>query len=130
MPTPLMIADPQPEMGNAAHHYEALLRISEALSTCSEPEELPRVLADHLYSVIDFDHLDIIVFKENSNEIEWHVWGAKPISFPDFPVEETSIWHVYRTQEALHIPDWREEHRFPSLKRMLEAQGHKFGSAI
>ena len=58
--------------------YEAVLRISEALSACREPEELARVLADQLSEFLSFDHLDVMVLKEGSTEIEWHVWGKGP----------------------------------------------------
>jgi formate hydrogenlyase transcriptional activator len=125
-----MSAEPQPALGTNAQRYEALIRISEALSACGEPEELSRVLADQLRELISFDHLDVLVFKENSNEIEWHGWGEGPIAFPDIPVEETSSWHVYRTQEALHIADWSVDARFPHLKQLLEASGIKLGSVI
>ena len=65
-------------LGTDAQRYEeALFRISEALSACGEPEKLARVLADQLRELISFDHLDVLVFKENSNEIEWQGWGAR-----------------------------------------------------
>src|SRR5262250_638393 len=38
--------------GSASQRYEALLRISESLSACCEPEELSRVLANQLDGVI------------------------------------------------------------------------------
>jgi len=43
-----------------------------------------------LRELISFDHLDVLVFKENSNEIEWRGRGEGPIAFPDIPVEETA----------------------------------------
>ena len=50
--------------------YDAVLRISEALSACSEPEELARVLAEQL------GHISFVLWlKENSNEIEWRAHG-------------------------------------------------------
>src|SRR5882762_11041897 len=101
-----MNPEPQVVLGTDAERYGALFRIWEALSACGEPEGLARVLADQLRELISFDHLDTLIFKENSNEIEWHEWGTEPIPLPDLPVEETSTWHVFRTQEPLHVPDW------------------------
>ena len=72
-----MSPEPQLALGTDAERYEALLRISEALSACGEPEELARVLADQLRELISFDHLDVQIFKEDSNEIEWH--GLLPV---------------------------------------------------
>jgi formate hydrogenlyase transcriptional activator len=125
-----MSREPQLALGTDAQRYGALFRISEALSACGEPEELARVLADQLRDLIRFDHLDVLIFKENSSEIEWHGWGTEPVAFPDLPVEETSSWHVYNTQEPCHIADWEAENAFPRLKRLLEKGGLKVGSVI
>jgi formate hydrogenlyase transcriptional activator len=124
--------NPEPEfaLGTDAERYEALLRISEALSVCGEPEELARVLADQLRELLSFDHLDVLIFKEDSNEIEWQGWATEPIAFPDLPVEETSSWHVYNTQEPCHIADWDADGRFPRLKQLVEKGGLKLGSVI
>jgi formate hydrogenlyase transcriptional activator len=113
-----------------AERYGALFRITEALSACREPEELARVLAGELRELINFDHLDVLIFKENSSEIEWHGWGTEPVAFPSLPVEETSSWHVYNTQEPCHIADWEADGAFPRLKRLLEEGGLKVGSVI
>src|SRR5882724_1157578 len=125
-----MSPEPQLALATDAERYGALFRISEALSACGEPEELARVLADQLRDLIRFDHLDVLIFKENSSEIEWHGWGTEPVAFPDLPVEETSSWHVYNTQEPCHIADWEAEAAFPQLKRLLEKGGLKVGSVI
>jgi transcriptional regulator with GAF, ATPase, and Fis domain len=125
-----MNSGPQLAMATDAERYVAVFRIFEALSACGEPEELARVLADHLRDLIRFDHLDALIFKENSSEIEWQGWGTEAIALPDLPVEETSNWHVFRTQEPLHIADWNADGNFPRLKRLLENGGHKIGSVI
>jgi formate hydrogenlyase transcriptional activator len=129
-----MSTDLQTESGTGAQRYEALLRISEALSTCREPEELTRVLADQLRELISFDFLDVLVFKESSSEVEWHVMGdgqfAPWPAYPDLPIEETAGWHVYQKQETLYIDDWNADERFPRLKQLLEKRGVKLGSAI
>ena len=125
-----MSAEPQLALGTDAQRYVALFRISEALSACGEPDELTRVLADQLRELISFDHLDALIFKENSNEIEWQGWGTEPIAFPDLPVEETSTWQVFRTQEPLHVADWNTDDKFPRAKRLLQDAGVRLGSII
>jgi formate hydrogenlyase transcriptional activator len=125
-----MSPEPQLVLGTDAKRYEALFRISEALSACGEPEELARILGDQLRELISFDHLDVLIFEENSHEIEWHGWGTEPIAFPDLPIEETSTWHVFRTQEPLHVADWNADGTFPRLKRLLKNGGAKIGSVI
>jgi formate hydrogenlyase transcriptional activator len=113
-----------------AQRYGALCRILEALSACGEPQELARVLGDQLRELISFDHLDVLIFEENSHEIEWHGWGTEPTAFPDIPVEEAPSWHVYHTQEPLHVADWNRDDTFPRLKQLLEHGGTKIGSVI
>src|SRR5258706_6151620 len=125
-----MNPEPQLELGTDAKRYAALFHISEALSACGEPEQMARVLADQLRGLISFDHLDVLILKENSSEIEWHGWGTEPLAFPYLPVEETSSWHVYNTQEPCHIADWNADDKFPWLKRILENSGTKIGSVI
>jgi formate hydrogenlyase transcriptional activator len=125
-----MNSGPQLALATDAERYVAVFRIFEALSACGEPDELARVLADQLRDLISFDHLDALIFKENSNEIEWQGWGTEPIALPDLPVEETPKWHVFRTQEPLHIADWNADGNFPQLKRLLENAGVRIGSVI
>jgi formate hydrogenlyase transcriptional activator len=125
-----MGTDSQLTSGTDTQRYEALFRIFEALSNCREPEELSRVLADQLIEVIGFHHLDVVIFKDDSKEIEWHVWGKGPIAFPDLPVEETSMWHVYHTQEPLHIADYNGDRRFPRLRQLLAEAGVELGSLV
>jgi formate hydrogenlyase transcriptional activator len=116
--------------GTNTRLYEAVFRISEAFSACCEPEELARTLADKLLEFISFDHLDVVVFKENSNEIEWQAWGKGPLPRPDFRLEELPGWLVYNTQEPLHIADWNLDERFPDLKRWTNKVGLDIGSVV
>lgn len=122
----------EPQLAEAdAQRYGALFRISEAVCACREPEEVVRVLAEQLQGFIRFDHLDGLIYKEDSKEIEWHGWwGTEPIVFPDFSVEETSTWHVFRTQEPLHIADLNSENLFPQLKRVLVNGHSRIGSIV
>ena len=125
-----MKTDVQLALGTDAQRYEALFRISEVLFACREPEELSRVLADQLREFVNFDHLDVIVFKENSSQVEWRVTPRFELACTDLPIEETVSWHVYQTQEALHIADWSADRNFPSLHQLLKNKGIKVGSSI
>src|SRR5947207_5394135 len=101
--------------------YEALLRASKGISSCRDPEQLFQIIAAELRSVLSFDHLDILVFKENSSEVLWHVSATgEPIPHKDIAVEETPSWWAYEHQEPLVIPDWEEETRFPALHEFLK----------
>jgi hypothetical protein len=71
--------------------YEALLRISEALSLCPEPEDLTRILSEQLCEFLDFLQFYIVVYKENSTEVEWAVVGGEKnlvAAYADVPVQQ------------------------------------------
>src|SRR5579864_9776005 len=72
--------------------YEAIVRISEAIAACREPEQLATTLADEIGKFLNFDHLYLTVLKENSKEIEYLLWGKSPIPWPDLPMEELPTW--------------------------------------
>ena len=113
--------------------YAAVLRISEAISACSDPQELATILADQLIDFLSFDHLDVVIFKAKSTEIEWHAWGKGPLPLPDVPQEELPEWDVYNSQEPLHIRDLSKDERFPLLKKLGAALGvnaESIGSVI
>jgi formate hydrogenlyase transcriptional activator len=111
--------------------YEALLRISEALSACREPEDLTRILSQQLREFLDFFQFYIIVYKENSTEVEWAVVGSEKSlisAYADVPVQERPSWRAYATQEPFHIADWDADERVPArLKQGIEAQGLQIG---
>jgi formate hydrogenlyase transcriptional activator len=117
-------------LGTNAQRYEAALSISESFSSCCEPEELAKTLADQLGKFLQFDSLDVLVHEENSKEIEWHAWGKGQVLASDLPMEELPAWHVVNTQEPLHINDWNSDQRFPRLKQVVARLGIKVGSVV
>src|SRR5579862_5848314 len=114
--------------------YEALLRISEALSACQEPEDLTRILSEELREFLDFFQFYIIVYKENSAEIEWAVVGSEKSlisAYAEVPVQERPSWRAYATQEPFHIADWDADERVPArLKQGIAAQGLEIGPLV
>jgi formate hydrogenlyase transcriptional activator len=124
-----MGADPIIAPQRDSHRYAAVLRISELIAACREPDELARTLADEIGKFLQFDHLYFIVLKENSKEIEYHVWGKGPIlSWPDLPIEELPLWEAVRSRDPLHTPDWDTEKRFPRFKEWAKKLG--LGSGV
>ena len=111
-----------------SHRYKAVLRISEAIAACREPEELARTLADEIGKFLHFDHLYFIVLKEDSTEIEYLVWGKGPIPLPDLPMEEWPVWEAVRSGEPQHTVDWDTEERYPRLKEWNKKVG--LGSGV
>src|SRR5579863_1077734 len=104
----------------SSHRYEAVVRISEAIAACREPEELASTLADEIGDFFHFDHLYLTVFKENSKEIEYLVWGKGSLPFPDLPVEELPMWQAMASGDPQHTADWDTEERFPQFKKWAQ----------
>ncbi len=112
------------------HRYEAILHVSEALAGCREPEQLASILSDRLSEYLDFDNLQIVIFKDGAKEVELYAIGKGAWHLPDVPVEEMAAWHAYDTQQPLHIAKWDEDERFPGLKRLIANMGINIGSAV
>ena len=115
-----------PESDN--DRYEAVLRISEAIAACREPQELATTLTDEIGKCLHFDHLYFIVLKEDSTEIEYLVWGKGPIPLPDLPIEEWPMWEAVRSGEPQHTGDWDTEERYSRLKEWNKNAG--LGSGV
>ncbi len=110
------------------HRYEAVVRISEAIAACREPEELATTLADEIGKFLNFDHLYFVVLKENTKEIEYLLWGKSPIPLADLPMEELPTWAAINSRNPQHTPDWDAEERFPRFKEY--AKKIRLGSSI
>jgi PAS domain S-box-containing protein len=129
-------------MGEDAHiqrrtdgrRYEAVLRLSAALSVCTEPEDLTRILSEQLQEFLAFLQFYIIVYKENSSELEWVVVGREKslmAAYADVPVEQRPSWQAYSTQQPFHIRDWSTDERVPvRLKQGIAAQGLDVGPLV
>ncbi|MFZ0296877.1 MAG: sigma 54-interacting transcriptional regulator [Candidatus Sulfotelmatobacter sp.] len=112
------------------HRYEALLRISEALSTCHEPEELAKTLANRIEEFLQFDHLYMVVLKENSREVEYRVRGKGELPLPDLPMEELPIWEAMSSPDPLCIVHWDAEERSARFKEWTKKMGLGSGLSI
>jgi len=117
-----------PITASERNRYEAVLRMTEALSICHEPDKLATTLADEIGKFLHFDHLYLLVLKENSTEIEYLVWGKGPMPMPELPMEEAPSWATIDSQEMLDTPDWDAEDRFPRFNEWAKRMG--LGSGI
>src|SRR5579863_3243648 len=114
--------------------YEAVLRISEALSACRETEDLTRILSEQLREFLDFFQFYIVCYKENSTEVEWAVVGSEKnliSAYANVPVEDRPSWRAYAAQEPFHIADWTADERVPArLKQGIAAKGLQIGPLV
>src|SRR6201988_3848403 len=123
-----MSTDPIIAAQSDTRRYEAIVRISEAIAACREPEQLARTLADELRQFLRFDHLYFIVLQENSKEIECLVWGKGQLALPDLPMEELPWWEAVRSRDPQYTADWDTEERYPRFKEWAKKIG--LGSGV
>src|ERR1700739_4297951 len=118
----------------AARRYKAVLRLSEALSQCREQEDLSAILAEELRGFLTFLQFYIVLYKENSDEVERVVVGREKhiaAAYAGVPVQERPSWHAYKTQEPFHIRDWDTDERVPGiLKKGVASQGIEVGTLV
>lgn len=104
--------------------FEVLSRLSQRLAS-STLESLSESLAAFLHPLVDFDFLDLLIFKEGSTEVLWHSIGRGQLPTADVPMEETTCWWVYQ-QQPLCIPDWRRDDRFAARREALKKLGFEY----
>jgi formate hydrogenlyase transcriptional activator len=110
-----------------ANGYEALSRLSLSLASLT-PAELTGNLAAVLRPLLDFDFLDLVVFKDGTGEMLWRSIGAGQTPTWDVPMEETMCWWVYQRQQPLYIADWRRDERFVVRREALKQLGVEYRS--
>ena len=107
--------------------HEALLRLAKSLAS-STLQDLSPNLAAFLRPLLDFDFLDLIVFKEGSSDVLWHSVGAGQLPPSDVPMEETTCWWVHQQQQPLCIADWKRDDRFAVRREALKKLGFEYRS--
>jgi formate hydrogenlyase transcriptional activator len=104
--------------------YEALIRVSQAVSAYREPRKLFDVLVDELRRVIEFDGIGIAQFDETTRAVEWHVSircdEPNPVLKDKCAQNETMTCWVFQNQRPLVIPFVDEETRFPDTMEFLK----------
>ncbi|MGB6690672.1 MAG: sigma 54-interacting transcriptional regulator [Terracidiphilus sp.] len=114
--------------------YEAVLRLSEALSHCRDPEDLTAILSAELRDFLAFLQFYIVVYNENSDEVEWAVVGREKnliAAYANVPVQERPSWRAYKTQEPFYIPDWDTDERVSAhLKKGIADQELNVGPLV
>jgi hypothetical protein len=56
---------------NSAQLCQAMAETSELVASCNEPKKLAQGVADQMGKFLRFDHLDVVVFKESTDEVDW-----------------------------------------------------------
>src|ERR1700685_1870506 len=107
--------------------YEALLRATNAIGTCSDCDAAADMLLKTLLEVVPYDYLQLVAFDSDTKTVEWHLLysnGRRHV-VPEGDVfrEDTPIAWVHESQQALVTADWREEARFAKHGEFLNELG-------
>ncbi len=109
----------------ATDRYEALFRVAQTLISIRSSEELFRLLARELRTVVNFYVMGVGIYDENAHQIHLTSYGepGAPLEVPQFTPEETFTWWVYHHQLPLIIPSLDSETRFSAVAEMLKNRG-------
>jgi formate hydrogenlyase transcriptional activator len=107
--------------------YEALLRATNAIGTCSDCDTAADVLLKTLLEVIPFDYLQLVSFESGTRTVAWHLLYSNGMRqdplLEDVVVDGTPVEWVHESQQPLITTDWRREARFPKHGKFLNELG-------
>jgi len=107
--------------------YEALLRATSAIGTCSDCDAAADALLQALQEVVNFDYLQLIAFENGTRAVAWNLLysnGARQSLPPaEVDVEGSPIDWVYESQQVLVTADWNVETRFRKHGEFLNELG-------
>ena len=112
---------------SAATRFESLVRVSNAIGTHRDPQELFGALVRELHRVVPFDYICVTVRDEKSNTFHRHSIDAKTGAAippdPELAMEESDAWWVYQSQEPLVTSHETHDARFSKLQGVLKKYG-------
>ena len=114
----------EPLEQSVAARYEALIRVSQAVSALREPKQLFEVLVNELRRVIEFDGIGVAQYDETNNSVQWHVsirCDEPTLSPPkNCAGKESMTCWVFENQRPLVIPFVDRETRFSETIEALK----------
>jgi formate hydrogenlyase transcriptional activator len=113
---------------HTSRRYEVLSRLSKTCASSSR-EDLSRTLAGILRRVLEFDLLDVVVFKEGSSEVEWRAVDSGQPASSSPPADGAPSWWVYQAQQPLCIADCMRDDRSIVRRQMIENFGFRYRSS-
>jgi formate hydrogenlyase transcriptional activator len=116
-----------------ADRYEALFRVSQAISAHRDPKELFSKLASELREVIQFDFIGVAQYDEATSRATWLLARCDQASEEPpsecAPQQTLTCW-VYQHQQPLVIRFVRREPRFPRMTEWLKECGIESACAL
>ena len=84
--------------------YETLSRLSTLMSA-GTPGDWIRDLSTDLRNMLPIALLEVVIYKNDGNEVQWRSSTEEQTAVKDVPIEETVLGWVHRSQEPLWIAD-------------------------
>ena len=112
---------------SAAARFESLVRVSNAIGTHRDPQELFSALVRELHRVVRFDYIGVTIRDEKSNTFHRHSVDAETEAAippdPELAMEESDAWWVYQNQEPLVTSLEARDARFSKFQEILKKYG-------
>jgi formate hydrogenlyase transcriptional activator len=112
---------------SAATRFESLVRVSNAIGTHRDPQELFGALVRELHRVVPFDYIGVSIRDEKSNTFHRHYIDAQTEAAvppdPELAMEESDAWWVYQNQEPLITSLEACDARFSKFQEILKKYG-------
>src|SRR5258708_30281958 len=103
--------------------YEALLRATNAIGTCSDCDAAADTLVKALHEVVPFDYMQLVAFESDAAPVAWHLLysngGRQELSLAHVVVRETPVAWVQESQQVLATTGCNGRTRFPKQKVLL-----------
>jgi formate hydrogenlyase transcriptional activator len=107
--------------------YEALLRATNLIGSCSDCEMAGDSLIKAMLEVAPFEYLEVIAVEHGGTAVEWHLLYANGRKLGPPPAEvvlkDSPFEWVHESQQALITSDWESETRFPHHSRQMKTYG-------
>src|SRR5260370_39985298 len=84
--------------------YETLSRLSTLMSA-GTPGDWIRDFSTDLRNMLPIDLMEVVIYKNDGNEVQWRSSTAEQTAVKDVPIEETVLGWVHRYQQPLWIAD-------------------------
>jgi len=112
---------------SAATRFETLVRVSNAIGTHRDPQELFGALVRELRRVVRFDCIGVTIRDEKSNTFHRHSIDAETEAAippdPELGMEESDAWWVYQNQEPLITSLEARDGQFSKFQEILKKYG-------
>jgi formate hydrogenlyase transcriptional activator len=105
--------------------YEALLRATNAIGTCSDCDTAGDQLIHALRDVVPFDYLEVVAFENETDRVDWHLLfsnGRKQEPTEGLAADSPTAW-VHQTQQHVVSPEWALETRFARHREFFQQCG-------